>query len=118
MIYEHISGVNISMDDIVMWRSTKDEHDCRLQEILDATRAANLKLNREKCVLGVTELTFVGDVISNKGVKSDKRKVSAIEICLQSKKDVQQFLGMVNYLRKFKPNLPTKAVTLRKLPEN
>ncbi|CAM4597326.1 unnamed protein product [Lepidochelys kempii] len=108
------------MYDIIIWGSTKQEHDCRLQDVLDAMRAANLKLNREKCVSEVTELTFVGDFTSNECIKPDKRKVSAIEMMPrpQLKKDVQQFLGMVNYLGEFIPNLSTKAAALRKLLEN
>ncbi|CAM5118839.1 unnamed protein product [Natator depressus] len=90
MIYEHINGVDTSVDTITTLGSTEEEHDHRFQEVLDATRAANLKLNREKCVLEVAELTFVLNIISNKGVKSDKRKISAIEMMLrpQSKKEV------------------------------
>ncbi|CAM4553808.1 unnamed protein product [Caretta caretta] len=106
LIYEHINGVHTSRDDFVIWGSTKEEHNHKLWEVLHTTRAANLRLNREKRILEVTELTFVWDIISNEGVKPDKRKISATEMmpCPKSKKDVQQFLGMVNYLRKFKPN--------------
>ena len=53
MIYEHLEGVDTSMDDIIVWGSTKAEHDERLKQFLKATRTANLKLNKEKCQLGV-----------------------------------------------------------------
>ena len=38
-----------------------------------------LKLNKDKCQLGVRELTFVGDILSGEGIRPDPRKVSAIE---------------------------------------
>lgn len=83
--------------------------------MLDATRKANLKLNKDKCQLGVTELTFIGDVISASGVKPDAQKVSAIMNYQRPscKKDLQRFLGMVNYLAKFIPDLSTTTAPLR-----
>ncbi|KAL6462117.1 hypothetical protein MHYP_G00285390 [Metynnis hypsauchen] len=53
LVYEHIEGVDTSMDDIIVWGATKEEHDSRLKQVLEATRKANLKLNRDKCQLGM-----------------------------------------------------------------
>lgn len=119
MIYEHLDGVDTSMDDIIIWATTKSEHDKRLKAVLDATRKANLKLNRDKCQFGVTELTFVGDIVSSEGVRPDPRKVSAIKNMPrpQNKKDVQRFNGMVTYMGKFIPNLSEKMAPLRQLTE-
>lgn len=36
------------MDDIIVWGATRAQHDERLKKVLDATREANLKLNKEK----------------------------------------------------------------------
>lgn len=50
----------------------------------------NFKLNCEKCVFGVKEFIFVGDIIFVEGIKLDEVKVKVIinfEI-LKSKKDV------------------------------
>lgn len=67
------------MDDIIVWGSTKTEHDMRLRNVLEATRKVNLKLIKKKCQLGVKELTFVGDILSSEGIRPDPRKVSACE---------------------------------------
>lgn len=119
LVYEHIEGVDTSMDDIIIWGATKEEHDSRLRRVLEATRNANLKLNRDKCLLGVSELTFVGDIVSSKGIRPDPMKVSAIENMPrpQCKKDVQRFMGMINYMGKFIPNLSEKIAPLRWLTE-
>lgn len=66
------------MDDIIVWGSTKEEHDSRLKQVLDTTRKVNLKLNRDKCELGIRKLTFLGDVDSDEGVQPDPRKTSVI----------------------------------------
>ena len=119
MIYEHLEGVDTSMDDIIVWGSTKAEHDERLKQVLKATRTANLRLNKEKCQLGVKELTFVGDILSSEGIRPDPRKVSAIENMPQPqcKKDIQRFNGMINYMGKFIPNLSECMAPLRQLTE-
>ncbi|CAI5671480.1 unnamed protein product [Oreochromis niloticus] len=119
MIYEHLEGVDASMDDIIVWGSTKAEHDMRLRNVFEATRKANLKLNKEKCQLGAKELTFVGDILSSEGIRPDPQKVSAIENMPrpQCKKDVQRFNGMINYMGKFIPNFSEKMAPLRQLTE-
>lgn len=119
MIYEHIPGCTTMMDDIIVWGSTLQEHNQRLQQVFDASRKSNLKLNREKCVFGVKELTFVGDTISAEGIKPDEAKVKAITNfeTPKSKKDVQRFLGMLNYQARYVPDLSSKTQVLRNLTE-
>ena len=60
-------------------------------------KKCNVKLNKEKCVFGVKELTFLGDVISEDGLKPDPVKVKAIQDFEKpkSKKELQRFLAMV-----------------------
>ena len=78
MVFEHIDGVSTLIDDIIVWGTTIDEHNDRLQKVLEKTRSVNLKLNREKCKFGMTELTFIGDVVSSEVMKPDPLKVLAI----------------------------------------
>ena len=67
--------------------------------------------------MGVSELTFLGDVVSAEGLKTDPEKVRAIDEMekLQNVKELQRFLGMVNYLSRFVPDLSTRAAPLRAL---
>ncbi|KAJ8364813.1 hypothetical protein SKAU_G00136440 [Synaphobranchus kaupii] len=118
-IFEHLPGVATMMDDIIVWGSTKTEHDTRLRQVLDRTRSVNLKLNKDKCEFAVKTLTFIGDVVSEEGVRPDPRKTSAIEHMEkpQNKEEVRRFLGMVTYLAKFIPRLSTISAPLRMLLE-
>ena len=117
MLFEHVPGTDTSMDDIVVWGSTMDEHNERVEKVLQIAHSNNLKLNRDKCLFGVTELTFLGDVLSADGLKPDPKKQEAIFKMDRptSKKDVQRFLGMINYLGRFIPDLSTKTAPLRVL---
>lgn len=102
------------MDDIIVWGSNREEHDERLRKVLDKTREVNLKLNKDKCEFGVKTLTFVGDVVSEEGVKPDPRKASAINNMERpnNKDEVRRFLGMVTYLAKFVPQLSALSAPL------
>ena len=118
-IFENIPGVTTMMDDVIVWGSTKMEHDTRLRQVLDRTRTINLKLNKDKCEFAVKSLTFIGDVVSEEGVSPDPRKTSAIANMEkpQNKEEVRRFLGMVTYLAKFIPRLSTVSAPLRMLLE-
>ena len=49
-VLEGLSGVACMMDDILVFGSTKEEHDRRLHRVLQAIRAAGATLNKSKCV--------------------------------------------------------------------
>ena len=114
-LFVHVPGVNTMMDDIVVWGSTKEEHDDRLSQVLEIARKSNLKLNRDKCEFRVNQLTFIGDLISQDGIKPDPKKVAAIKNMERPKckQEVQRFLGMINYQGKFIQDLSTKSAALR-----
>ena len=116
-IIEGIDGVANSQDDIIIWADTKDAHDARVKQVLAHIRESGLKLNRAKCVFGVTELTFLGQILTAEGVKPDPKKVEAITDmpAPSNKTELQRFLGMVNYLGKFTPRLSDETAPLREL---
>ena len=105
------------MDDIVVWGRTREEHDARLKRALATVRCSGLKLNEKKCVFGVTELTYLGEKLTNQGIKPDPDKVAGV--CNMpvptTKEEVQRAIGMVNYMAKFVPNLTVKTTALRQL---
>ena len=117
MLFENIEGVVTSMDDILISGKTKEEHDKRLITVLEKAHDANLRLNPKKCEFGVSSLTFMGDIYSAEGIKVDPVKVVAIQgmKAPTDKTGVQRFLGMVNYLGRFVPNLSDETVNLRAL---
>ena len=78
-----------------------------------------MKLNPAKCVFARTELIFLGHKVTGSGVKPDPSKISAItDMPIPSNvKELQRFMGMVNYLGKFLPSLSKVSKPLRKLLE-
>ena len=112
-----IDGTANSQVDIIIWASSKEDRDRRLGQVMCNIRKTGLKLNKSKCVLGAKEILFLGHIASQYGIKADPAKISAIrDIPLpQNKKEVQRFLGMVNYLEKFVNNLSELTAPLRLL---
>ena len=118
-ILEGLEGVQNAQDDIIIWGSTKAEHDQRLRDAMMQIRKSGMKLNKTKCVFSAREIIFLGHTLADVGIKPDLRKVTAITEMPnpQSKEDLRRFLGMVNYLAKFVPDLSDITAPLRELLE-
>ena len=67
---------------------------------MKVVKEVGLKLQKEKCEVGVAQLTYLGETISGDGLKPDRRKVEAMQNMKRpaNKTDLQRFLGMINYL--------------------
>ncbi|KAH7714746.1 transposon Ty3-I Gag-Pol polyprotein-like protein [Aphelenchoides avenae] len=89
----------------------------RLEEVLKRLKAAGLRLKKEKCEFLKKELKLLGRVFSAEGVKADPDKVTAIVNMPAplNVKELESFLGMVNYHAKFMPHLATMTAPLNAL---
>ena len=110
-----IEGVKCRMDDIlVIWRD-QAEHDQRLKLVLDRLVDRTLALNLEKCLFSQNRLQYLGQIIDSEGIRKDPSKVKAITDMAEPKNiaSLKRFLGLVNHLMKFCPNLAEKTKPLR-----
>lgn len=116
-ILEGLDGVVCQMDDILVYGNNKDEHDRRLNAVFQRIADAGITLNHTKCVFGKSKVTFLGQVIGEDGIQPDPGKVQAVKEMLPpaSITELRRFLGMVNQLGKFLPNLAEETKPLRDL---
>ena len=100
----------------MVWGKTLQEHEECLRKIFLKIRESGLKLNKTKCQIRKQLIVFLGHIVSE-GIKIDPSKTEAItKMPLpRSVNDLQRFLGMINYLGKFIPNLAEHATPLRNL---
>ena len=108
---------SVIVDDIIIGGRGVAEHDANLRKVLDRVREVNLKLNPDKCKFRLDQVAYVGHIFTSEGLKADPSKTTAIND-MPIPTDVtslQRFLGMVNYLSKYIPNLSDIAAPLRKL---
>ncbi|XP_045451661.1 uncharacterized protein K02A2.6-like [Melitaea cinxia] len=114
---EDLDGVENYIDDIIVWGETKEIHDNRLKALLDRARQINLKFNKDKCRFFVEEVKYLGHVFNVNGMRPDSEKIKAIKEMQvpKDRKDLERFLGAVNFLSKFIPNHSEIAVPLTNL---
>ena len=104
---EGLDVVEVYIDDLLVHASTMEEHDRRLEIVLDRCRQVGLTLNSEKMELAKESTSFLGHELSQAGLKPSHSKVEAVQLMTvpEDKKAVQRFLGFVNFMAKFIPNL-------------
>jgi len=119
-IFENLKGVETYVDDILIHAKTEEEHDRRLRAVLEKCREVGLRLNKDKSRFKQTQITFLGHVITENGLKADPSKVRAINDMPipENVADVRRFLGMVTYLAKFTPHLSELTAPLRDLTKS
>ena len=114
---EGLEGVVCQMDDILVFGKDHNEHDKRLEQVLQRLKQVGVTLNKKKCEFSTESVTYLGHVVTADGVKPDPNKVKAI-FELREPTDVtsvRSLLGMVNYVGKFIPHLSSKTKPLRDL---
>ena len=94
-----IPGVACFYDDVLISGATQQEHDERLRTVLSRFASHGIRLRREKCKIGASEVRYLGFTVSSDGLKTTDDKVEAI-INAPAPKDVptlQSFLGLVTF---------------------
>ena len=76
MIHQFVNmeGVEIAVDDLLVHRRNKKEHDERLRQELRKAREINLKLNEKKCKFSCKEVDYVGHTLIGEGAEANQRK--------------------------------------------
>ena len=100
-----------------MYGKSHKEHDLALTTLLETARKCNVWLNYDKLQYKKTEVDFFGETYTIDGCKPVQTKVSAITTMPEPncKKEVQLFIGMINYLSKFSARLSELSEPIREL---
>nr|VZH91271.1 unnamed protein product [Spirometra erinaceieuropaei] len=105
------------IDDLLVASSTTEEHMEHLATVFDCLQQFGVVLNPSKCVFGVPSLEFLGHLVNSHGIRPLPSKVAAIRDFPPptSKRQLQRFLGMVNFYRRFLPNCADTILPLTSL---
>ena len=117
--FGHIKNLIIIADDIMVAgrKHNHKDHDIAFTMLLQTARRCNVKLTYEKLQYKCTEVNFYSKTYTTDGCKPAQSKITAIVKMPSpsSKKEVQSFIGMINYLSKFSPRLTKLAEPIREL---
>ena len=91
------------MDDCVVYATTSEEMLENVDMVLGSFRKMGIRLAPSKCLFGVTNLKFLGHIVTPEGIKPDEEILEAIEKypVPTEKVHVQRMLGLTNWARKF-----------------
>ena len=95
--------VVVFIDDILVYSKFYEEHEQHLRQTLQTLRSRQLYAKLDKCDFWLKEVTFLGHVVSSKGIFVDPRKVEAV---LRWERpttvtEIHSFLGLAGYYRRF-----------------
>lgn len=95
--------VIVYMDDILIFTETRDKHRDVTRRVLEILRQQKLYLKPEKCEFSRERIEYLGLIISADGVAMDPIKVQGVTEWPAPKnlKEVQSFVGFINFYRRF-----------------
>ena len=92
------------IDDVLIFTtSTRQQHTKDVGEVLERLGNIGFRTVLEKCKFFRKEVDFLGFIVSTRGIRIDPEKIQSIieQLTPKTVKDIQSFLGLANYNRKF-----------------
>jgi hypothetical protein len=92
---------------VTVFSQSDDEHLRHLRRVFEKCRRFGISLNPKKCLFGLEEGKLLGHIISKEGIRIDPSRIEAILKLDHPRnlKELQSFIGKINFLRRFIPNL-------------
>jgi hypothetical protein len=111
--------VMVFIDDILVFSKTMEEHEGHLRLVLGKLRSNQLYVKFSKCEFWLTEVAFLGHVISAGGVSVDPGKVKDVLNWMPpaTVSEIQSFLVLAGYYRRFIKDFSKIAKPMTKLLE-
>lgn len=120
---EGLEGIITVADDILVfgegntYEEAEKDHDRRFIALMECCTEKGIKLNIDKLQFKLKEVMFMGNIITDQGMKPDPGKLSAVTQMPppSNKAGLMRFIGMANYLSPYCKNLSAVIQPLRML---
>ena len=95
--------VIVFIDDILVYSKIEVEYEDHLHQVLGTLRANKLYAKFFKCEFWLKKVSFLGHVVSSKGVSIDPAKIEVVTSWPRSStvNEICSFLGLAGYYRRF-----------------
>jgi hypothetical protein len=111
--------VVVFIDDILIFSKTEEEHEKHLRLVFEKLISNQLYTKFSKCEFWLTEVAFLGHVISTGGVSVDQGKAKDVLNWMPptTTSEIQSFLGLAGYYHRFIKDFSKIAKPMMKLLE-
>jgi hypothetical protein len=91
--------VVVFIDDILIFSKTEEDHETHLKLVLEKLRTHQLYAKFNKCEFWLSEVAFLGHVISAEGISMDPGKLRDVLNWMPptNVSEIQSFLGLAGY---------------------
>lgn len=112
--------VHVYLDDIFIFSDTLEEHVQHVRWVLDRLREFRMHLSSKKCDILSRKADCLGHIVDDRGLHADTDKMSRIRNWHKPRNynEVQQFLGLVQYLAHFMPDVTAYTAPLSSMTRN
>lgn len=121
-IFHEYIGVflHVYLDDIFVFSNSIEEHEAHLELVFSKLQENEFYVKESKCQLYSTETDCLGHLIDECGIHADGDKMAQIRNWRKPRNylDVQRFLGLVQYLAPFIPNVSMYTTPLSNMSMN
>ena len=107
----------VFVDDILIYSQSEWEHEYQLRIVLQLLREHQLYAKFSKCEFWLTEVRFLGHVVSASGMSVDPEKVEAVMSWDRPKSvfEIRSFLGLAGYYKRFIEDFSRLAAPMTRL---
>ncbi|EIE89635.1 hypothetical protein RO3G_14346 [Rhizopus delemar RA 99-880] len=117
-LFDGIDCVQNFVDDCIIASDSYEQHVKDVKLVIDKLTSVNLIINPEKCVWFQQSVRLLGFVVNTTGTKVDRKKLTNVEnwpLPNKSNKQIQQFMGLINYFREYIPMISRVAEPITRL---
>ena len=95
--------VMVFIDDILVYLKDREDHDTHIRVVLETLRKEQLYAKMSKCEFWLKEVSFLGHIVLEEGIRVDERKIELILEWKPSRSvtEVHSFVGLLGYYRRF-----------------